>query len=114
MQAAAPCDFLNGTSLITFCIVIGWKQEAGTSCLSKATTPQMKTANVCVSLSSPSERSSRANSPEASEPVMKRVCAVRQDGICPPYHLTAVENRRAALGDFQDSAPACFLDFFLD
>lgn len=57
VQAAAPCDFLNGTSLITFYIVIGWKKEAGTSCLSKARTPRMKIANVRISLSSPSEYS---------------------------------------------------------
>lgn len=37
VQAATPCDFLNGTSLITFCIVIGWLQQAGTSCFREAT-----------------------------------------------------------------------------
>ncbi len=27
------CDFLNGTFIFEFCVVIGWLQEAGTSCL---------------------------------------------------------------------------------
>lgn len=50
MQAATPCDFLNGTSLITFCIVIGQLQEAGTSRLREAATSSMKTywKRVCV------------------------------------------------------------------
>lgn len=30
----ATCDFLNGTFIIKFHVVIGWLQEAGTSCLS--------------------------------------------------------------------------------
>lgn len=49
VQAAKTCDFLNGTFIIRFYIVIGWMQEAGISwVMVEVTVALVKTYWVCV------------------------------------------------------------------